>query len=110
MMPLSSIIQIFEAEFLAHYQNSLLPSQRKALAAMKQCRTTQSPVMMSQCDGCEKHIFIPHSCGHRNCPHCQQHGSSRPSLVFTAFRLLSIRANNGWNGNSKNRCRPRIFC
>ena len=34
MMLLSSIIQIFEAEFLATYQN-VLPSQRKALAALK---------------------------------------------------------------------------
>ncbi len=77
MMLLSSIIQTFEAEFLATYQNALLPSQRKALAALKQCRTTQSPVMMAQCDGCEKQIFIPHSCGHRNCPHCQHHESQQ---------------------------------
>jgi len=75
MMLLSSIIQTFEADFLATYQNVLLPSQRKALAALKQCRTTQSPVMLAQCDGCEKQVFIPHSCGHRNCPHCQHHES-----------------------------------
>ena len=73
MMLLSTIIQTFEAEFLATYQNTLLLSQRKALAALKQCRTTQSPVMMAQCDGCEKQVFIPHSCGHHSCPHCQQH-------------------------------------
>ena len=75
MMLLSSIIQTFDAEFLATYQNALLPSQRKALAALKQCRTTQSPVMLARCDGCEKQVFIPHSCGHRNCPHCQHHES-----------------------------------
>ena len=77
MMLLSSIIQTFEAEFLATYQNALLPSQRKALTALKLCRTTQSPVMLAQCDGCEKQIFIPHSCGHRNCPHCQHHESQQ---------------------------------
>ena len=76
-MLLSSIIQTFEAEFLATYQNALLPSQRKALTALKLCRTTQSPVMLAQCDGCEKQIFIPHSCGHRNCPHCQHHESQQ---------------------------------
>ncbi len=74
-MLLSTIIQTFEAEFLAIYQNALLPSQRKALASLKQCRTTQSPMMLAQCDGCEKQVFIPHSCGHRNCPHCQHHES-----------------------------------
>jgi len=77
MILLSTIIQTFEADFLAAYQNALLPSQRKALAALKQCRTTQSPVMMAQCDGCEKQVFIPHSCGHRNCPHCQHHESQQ---------------------------------
>jgi hypothetical protein len=77
MMLLSSIIQSFEAEFVATYQNTLLPSQRKALTALKQCRTTQSPVMLAQCDGCEKQVFIPHSCGHRNCPHCQHHESQQ---------------------------------
>jgi len=76
-MLLSSIIQTFEAEFLTTYQNALLPSQRKALATLKQCRTTQSPVMMAQCDGCEKQVFIPHSCGHRSCPHCQHHESQQ---------------------------------
>ena len=76
-MLLSSIIQTFEVDFLATYQNTLLPSQRKALSALKQCRTTQSPVMLAQCDGCEKQVFIPHSCGHRNCPHCQHHESQQ---------------------------------
>jgi hypothetical protein len=75
MMLLSSIIQSFEADFLAAYQNALLPSQRKALSVLKQCRTTQSPVMLAQCDSCEKQVFIPHSCGHRNCRHCQHHES-----------------------------------
>jgi hypothetical protein len=76
MMLLSSIIQTFETEFLATYK-AVLPSQLKALSALKQCRTTQSPVMMAQCDGCDKQVFIPHSCGHRNCPHCQHHESQQ---------------------------------
>jgi len=33
--------------------------------------------MLARCDGCEKQIFIPHSCGHRNCPHCQHHESQQ---------------------------------
>ena len=76
MMRLSSIIQRFESEFLATYPNAL-PSQLKALSALKQCRTSQSPVMMAQCDSCDKQAFIPHSCGHRNCPHCQHHESQQ---------------------------------
>jgi len=31
--------------------------------------------MLAQCTnhGCGKLAYIPHSCGHRNCPHCQNH-------------------------------------
>jgi hypothetical protein len=77
MILLSSLIETFEAEFLERYQNSLLPSHRQALAAMKHCRTSHSPVMLAQCDDCESQRFVPHSCGHRSCPHCQQHESQQ---------------------------------
>ena len=42
MIRLSSIIDTFEAAFLATYPNRVLPGQRRALAAMKTCRTTRS--------------------------------------------------------------------
>ena len=77
MILLSAIIQTFETEFLASYQDALLPSQRQALAAMKHCRTSQSPVMLAQCTDCDSQRFVPHSCGHRHCPHCQQHESQQ---------------------------------
>ena len=38
MTLLSSIIQTFEADFMASYQAVLLPGHLKALAALKQCR------------------------------------------------------------------------
>ncbi len=76
MMLLSSIIQTFEADFLVAYPN-LLPSQLNALTAMKQCRTTLSPIMRVECEDCEYQGFIPHSCGHRSCPHCQHHESEQ---------------------------------
>jgi hypothetical protein len=77
MILLSAIIKTFETEFLADYQDMLLPSQRQALAALKCCRTAQSPVMLAQGDDCDSQRFVPHSCGHRHCPHCQQHESQQ---------------------------------
>lgn len=77
MITLSSIIDQFEADFLNTYQKQVLPSQLKALSALKICRTQHSPVMQVNCSGCEYHTFIPHSCGHRNCPHCQHHESQQ---------------------------------
>ncbi len=73
MILLSSIIETFGAAFLAQYQGSILPSHRKALAAMGDCRTSASAQMLAQCPECDSQLLVPHSCGHRNCPHCQHH-------------------------------------
>ena len=77
MIRLSSIIETFEAEFLAQYQRVILPGQRRALAAMQRCRTAHSPRLQAQCVDCDEQLFVPHSCGHRLCPHCQQHESQQ---------------------------------
>ena len=75
MILLSTIINQFEDLFLAKYQSAILPEHRKALHAMKQCRKEHGPHMLAGCTNhnCEVHTYIPHSCGHRSCPHCQNH-------------------------------------
>lgn len=75
MILLSTIINQFEDLFLAKYQSALLPEHRKALHAMKQCRKEHGPHMLAGCTNhnCGVHTYIPHSCGHRSCPHCQNH-------------------------------------
>ena len=77
MSRLASIINTFEASFLAQYANKLLPSHRNALAAMKICRSHQSPKMLVGCTQCDQQRYVPHACGHRNCPHCQAHESQQ---------------------------------
>jgi hypothetical protein len=77
MIMLSSIIKTFEHEFLKQYEARLLPSHRKALSAMAICRTSQSPKMLVGCEKCSHEAYVPHSCGHRNCPHCQAHEGQR---------------------------------
>ncbi len=73
MMLFSSIIRQFESDFLTQYAKRILPSHRKALAVMKVCRTHLSPRMLAGCSECDHRSYVPHSCGHRNCPHCQHH-------------------------------------
>jgi hypothetical protein len=84
MILLSSIIQLFEAELLAQYQDRLLPSHRNALAAMKECRTSASPMMLAQCTDCDHRVLMPHSCGHRSCPHCQLAPGVNSHVIGTA--------------------------
>jgi hypothetical protein len=77
MILFSSIIKQFEAEFLDQYQGRILSSHFKALGAMKICRSSLSPRMLACCTECNQQVFVPHSCGHRNCPHCQNHESQQ---------------------------------
>jgi hypothetical protein len=74
MILLSTIINIFEDRFRVKYKN-ILPQHEKALWAMKMCRMEHGPHMLAQCSDhhCGEQRYIPHSCGHRNCPHCQNH-------------------------------------
>ena len=77
MTLLSTIIKTFEKSFIAQYASRLLPSQRTALSAMKVCRTEQSLKMQVSCQDCGHQSYVPHSCGHRNCPHCQAYESQQ---------------------------------
>ena len=77
MIRLAEIIKAFEPDFLRQYGNWLLPSQRRALAAFKTCRNSLSAQMKVQCGDCLDTRYLPHSCGHRSCPHCQAHESQQ---------------------------------
>ena len=77
MITLASVINRFEADFLRDYQGRLRSNQISALHDMKRCRTSHSPVMQVNCVDCDYQTFVPHSCGHRNCPHCQHYESQQ---------------------------------
>jgi hypothetical protein len=77
MIRLASVIETFEADFLAQYRRRLTPDHHRALSALKQCRNQASLKMQVKCTGCEHQRLAPHSCGHRHCPHCQHHESQQ---------------------------------
>ena len=77
MIRLAELIERFGPDYLAQYGASALPSQRHALQAMKLCRSSAGVRMLAQCTACNEQRFVPHSCGHRNCPHCQHFESQR---------------------------------
>ena len=77
MIRLASVIDTFEKDFRAQYSDRLSGGHLQALAAIKRCRTQSSQKMQVQCSGCDKQMLVPHSCGHRHCPHCQHHESQQ---------------------------------
>jgi hypothetical protein len=76
MMRLAELIKQFEPELLQRYAHRLLPSHRQALAALGTCRTRFAPHLLAACAGCHTQACLPHSCGHRACPHCQHFESA----------------------------------
>jgi hypothetical protein len=96
MITLASIIERFGADCLTQYGASVLPSQRKALAAMKHCRSVLGPGMLAQCADCGEQRVVAYSCGHRNCPHCQHFESQRwiarqtQALVAGSYFLITF--------------------
>ncbi len=64
MIRLASIINQFEGDFLKTYQGKILPSQLRALQALKHCRSENSPMMRVSCTDCDHQVLVPHSCGH----------------------------------------------
>ena len=77
MIRLASVIDTFAVDFRAQYGSQLSAAHLQALAAMRRCRTQASAKMQVQCTGCAHQTLVPHSCGHRHCPHCQHYESQQ---------------------------------
>ncbi len=77
MITLATVIEGFAAPYLARYADSVLPSQRQALTALAACRSRLSMRMLAKCGQCGDQRLVPHSCGHRFCPHCQHFEGQR---------------------------------
>ncbi len=77
MTRLAHVIERFSGDLIARYAPRLQPEHLQALAALRRCRTPQSQMMQWLCAACPNQRFIPHSCGHRLCPHCQHHESQQ---------------------------------
>jgi len=76
-MELASIISQYQSIFLKQYGARLLPNQRQAIHALHRCRTPESGEIYVQCTHCNEAHWHPMSCGHRNCPKCQNYEASR---------------------------------
>ena len=77
MTTLAHVIGRFGPAYLQRYGDAVLPSQRQALTAISGCRSTLATHMLADCGQCGAQRLVPHSCGHRACPHCQQFEGQR---------------------------------
>lgn len=76
MIRLADVVERYRADLIAQYNGQMLPSHYRALDAIEQCRTSAIGTTTWYCDDCDEYKIIPLSCGHRNCPTCQNHETS----------------------------------
>ncbi|MCP4296528.1 MAG: hypothetical protein GY786_13070 [Proteobacteria bacterium] len=77
-MELSKIIRKYEVELLTDTSKPPLSSQQiKALHDIRECRSEDSEEITAYCPCCGLEQKIFHSCGHRNCPKCQSHDTTK---------------------------------
>ena len=76
-MEMASVVNQYYDAFTDKYAKILLPGHLKALNAMRRCRTPDSGEIYVRCPECGHGELRPMSCGHRNCPKCQNHETSQ---------------------------------
>jgi hypothetical protein len=74
---MATIIQQYLPLLRARYTKRLLPGHLNAIDAMLRCRTGDAGEMRLACSACFEQRGYPLSCGHRSCPKCQNHETSR---------------------------------
>jgi len=75
MLEVADIVRAAGPEVCA--QLAVLPSQKRALQAILQCRTAALGGQVFRCDQCGLLHYSYHSCGNRHCPKCQGQQTER---------------------------------
>jgi hypothetical protein len=75
-MQFASVLHQYRDAFQAKYGSQLLPGHLRAINAIRRCRTPEAGELFVQCRHCGNATWQPLSCGHRNCPQCQNHEAS----------------------------------
>jgi cation transport regulator ChaB len=89
MILLSHVIDHYQKDLERTHGHEMLPSHHQALRAMRRCRREGSDHMLLECKPCATRFRVPHSCGHRSCPHCQ-HRDSQQWISRQTAKLLPV--------------------
>jgi hypothetical protein len=70
MPEVADIFRRYGPDYLQRFGPNLLPSHRKVLADLVDCRTPVLGGQLYQCNSCGKDHYVYHSCRNRSCPKC----------------------------------------
>jgi hypothetical protein len=72
MTTLRAIFTACAPESLERYPHLPL-AHRRGMSAIQPCRSGHDGSRLSQCQHCGEQHRVPHACGNRHGPQCQQH-------------------------------------
>lgn len=88
MIPLAAVLRRHWPAYERKYRARLLPSHRRAVAALLSCRTPALGGQLYRC-GCGQEHYAYHSCNHRACPQCG-HADATEWLDRQRHKLLPV--------------------
>jgi hypothetical protein len=88
VVPLAAVLRRHWPAYARQYRARLLPSHRRAVAAILSCRTPALGGQRYRCD-CGQEHYAYHSCNHRACPQCG-HADATEWLDRQRRKLLPV--------------------
>ena len=88
-LELADIVRRYGPSYCRRFGDRLLPSHRRALRAIEQCRTEALGGHVYTCPQCERVQYRYHSCRNRHCPKCQ-HEQAQAWLIHQESLLLPV--------------------
>ena len=73
MIELADVFRRHGPDYQAKFAERMLPSHRRAMQAIINCRTEALGGHVYHCDHCHEDRYSYHSCRNRHCPKCQHH-------------------------------------
>jgi hypothetical protein len=70
VIEIAEVFRRFAAGYLSAHGTSMLPSHRRAIEDILDCRTAALGGQVWHCEACNTEVFSYHSCGNRSCPKC----------------------------------------
>src|ERR1700690_4463513 len=70
MIEIADVFRRFAADYVSAHGASMLPSHRRAIEDILDCRTAALGGQVGRCAACKPEMFSYHACGNRSCPKC----------------------------------------
>jgi Putative transposase/Transposase zinc-binding domain len=72
VVSLAEVLRQYWPQYARQFGSAILPSHRRAVQAILNCRTPALGGQVYRCADCRRDHFVYHSCNHRACPQCGQ--------------------------------------